>query len=88
MVKQKKIASNTFDDKRCYLDKYISVPWGYNPSSQMTQKNIKLFINEIYSKPPKKNYATNKTDVFLIDDIWTLNILNFKYYGPENNKGY
>ena len=30
MVKQKKIALNTFDDKRCYSDKYISVPWGYN----------------------------------------------------------
>ena len=29
----------------------------------MTQKNIKIFINEIYSKGPKKNYATNKTDV-------------------------
>ena len=33
MVKQKKIALKTFDDKRCYLDKYISVPWGYIPSS-------------------------------------------------------
>ena len=31
----------------------------------MTQKNIKKFINEIYSKAPKKYYATNKTDVFL-----------------------
>ena len=35
----------------------------------MTQKNIKIFINEIYSKPPKKNHATNKTDVYHIDDI-------------------
>ena len=33
MVKQKKIALNTFDDKRCYIDKYISVPWGHNLSS-------------------------------------------------------
>ena len=33
MVKQKMIALNTFDDKRCYIDKYISVPWGYNLSS-------------------------------------------------------
>ena len=31
-VKQKKIALNTFDGKRCYIDKYISVPWGYKPS--------------------------------------------------------
>ena len=54
----------------------------------MTQKNIKIFMNEIYSKPPKKNYATNKTDVYYIDDIWSLDILDLKDYGPENNRGY
>ena len=54
----------------------------------MTQKNIKIFINEIYSKPPRKNYATNKTDVYHIDDIWSLDILDLKDYGPENNRGY
>ena len=54
----------------------------------MTQKNIKIFINEIYSKPPKKYYATNKTDVYHIDDIWSLDILDLKDYGPGNNRGY
>ena len=54
----------------------------------MTQKNIKIVINEIYSKPPKKNYITNKTDVYYIDDIWSLDILDLKDYGPENNRGY
>ena len=54
----------------------------------MTQKNIKTFINEIYSKPPKKNYNTNKTNVYYIDDIWSLDILDLKDYGPENNRGY
>ena len=54
----------------------------------MTQKNIKVFINEIYSKPPKRNYPTNKTDVYHIDDIWSLDILDLKDYGPENNTGY
>ena len=54
----------------------------------MTQKNIKIFINEIYSKPPKKNYATNKTNVYHIDDIWSLDILDLKDYGSENNRGY
>ena len=34
----------------------------------MIQKTIKLFIDEIYSKPPKNKYATNKTDVLHIDD--------------------
>ena len=54
----------------------------------MSQKHIKMFINEIYSKPPKKNYPTNKTDVYYIDDIWSLDILDLKDYGPENNRQY
>ena len=54
----------------------------------MTQKNIKIFINEIHSKPPKKNYITNKTDVYYIDDIWSLDILDLKDYGPKNNRNY
>ena len=54
----------------------------------MTQKNIKIFINEIYSKPPRRIYPTNKTDVYHIDDIWSLDILDLKDYGPENNRGY
>ena len=54
----------------------------------MTQKNIKISINEIYSKPPKKYYPTNKTDVYHIDDTWPLDILDIKDYGPENNRGY
>ena len=54
----------------------------------MTQKNIKIFINEIYSKPPKRNYNTNKRDVYPIDDIWSLDILDLKDYGSKNNRGY
>ena len=54
----------------------------------MTQKNIKIFINEIYSKPPKKYYLTNKTDVYHFDDIWSPDVLDLKDYGSENNRGY
>ena len=54
----------------------------------MTQKNIKIFINEISSKPPKRNYITNKTNVYHIDDVWSLDILDLKDYGPKNNRGY
>ena len=54
----------------------------------MTQKNIKIFINETFSQPAKKNYATNKTDVYYIDDIWSLDFLDLKDYSVENNKGY
>ena len=54
----------------------------------MTQKNIKIFINEIYPKGPKKYYDTNKTDVYYIDDTWSVDILDLKDYGLENNRGY
>ena len=54
----------------------------------MTQKTITFFIDEFYSKPPKKIYRTNKTDVYHIDDIWSLDILDLTGYGPENNRGY
>ena len=54
----------------------------------MTQKTFKVFINEIYSKPPKKNYPTNKRDVYPNDDIWSFDILDLKDYGPENNRNY
>ena len=54
----------------------------------MTQKTIKTSIDEIYSKALRKNYATNKTDVYHIDDIWSLEILDLEDYGPENNRNY
>ena len=54
----------------------------------MTQKTIELFIDEIFSKPPKKNYATNKIDVYHFEDILSLDILDLKDYGLENNRGY
>ena len=31
---------------------------------------------------------TNKTDVYHIDDIWKLDILDLKENGPKNNRGY
>ena len=54
----------------------------------MSQKTIKIFIEELFPKPPRKIYATNKTEVYQIDDIWSLNILDLKDYGPENRKVY
>ena len=52
----------------------------------MTQKTIKNFFDEVYCEPPKKTYITNKTDVYCIDDIWSLDILDSKDYGSENNR--
>ena len=41
----------------------------------MTQKKFKIFVDEVYSKPPKRNYATIKIDVHHIDNIWFLDVL-------------
>ena len=54
----------------------------------MTQKTINNFMNEVYSEAPKQNYVTKETDVYRIDDIWSLDILDLKDYGPETNRGY
>ena len=54
----------------------------------MSQKSNKNFINEIYSKGPKHNSIKNKTDVYHTNDIWILDILDLKDYGPQNNRGY
>ena len=51
--------------------------------TKLTQKTIGIFIDQIYSKPPRKDYKTNKTDVYHFDDIWSLDILDLKGYGPE-----
>ena len=41
MVTQKKIALNTFDDRRCYIVKNNSVPCGYSTRSEIndSEKN-------------------------------------------------
>ena len=52
----------------------------------MSPKSIKINVNEMFIKPLRKNYTTNQTDVYHIDDIWSLHILDLKDYDPENNK--
>ena len=54
----------------------------------MTQKIIDVFTSEINSKPPKKNYATNKFDVHHTDGIWSLDKTDWNDYGPENIRGH
>ena len=48
----------------------------------------KIFIDELFSKPPKKNYPTKKTKIKSIDETWSSDLLDMNDYGPKNNKGY
>ena len=49
---------------------------------------IKIFVYEIYSKPPMRNYPTNKTMIKSIDDTCSSDLLDMNDYGIKNNKGY
>ena len=53
----------------------------------MKKDFTKIFIDEVYSKPPKKNYPTNKTMIKSVDDTWSSDWLDMNEYGPKNNKG-
>ena len=54
----------------------------------MKKDRTKIFVDEIYSSPPKNNYLTNKTKIKSIDDTWSSDLLDMNDYGPKNNKGY
>ena len=53
----------------------------------MTQKPIKVFETKFIANHLKR-FMLQKTDVYHIDDISSLDILDLKNYGPENNRGY
>ena len=54
----------------------------------MKEGLTKIFIDEIYSKAPLRNYPTNKTIIKSIDDTWSSDLLDMNDYGIKNNKGY
>ena len=48
----------------------------------------KIFVDEIYSKAPKKIYPTNKIVYNSIDEIWSIDLADFSDYKTSNNKGF
>ena len=55
----------------------------------MINKDLtKTFIDEIYSKAPKKNYPTNKIIYNHIDEIWSVDLADMIDYKISNNKGF
>ena len=53
----------------------------------MINKDLtKIFIDEIYSTPPTKNYPTNKIVYNKIDEIWSIDLADFSDYKTSNNK--
>ena len=55
----------------------------------MVEKDlIKIFIDEIYSKPPRKNCPNKKILYNLIDEIWSIDIVDMVDYKSSHNKGF
>ena len=54
----------------------------------MTQKKVKVFINGIYSEQPEKFYILSKTDLYSIDNTWSLDKIDLKGFGPEKSRGF
>ena len=48
----------------------------------------KIFIDEIYSSPPRKNYPTNKIIYNHTDEKWSIDLADMIDYKISNNKGY
>ena len=54
----------------------------------MKRDLTKIFVDEIYSKPPLRNYPTNKIVYNSIDEIWSIDLVDFSDYKTSNNKGF
>ena len=55
----------------------------------MPKKELnKIFIDEIYSKPPMRNYLANKTVYNHFDEIWSMDLADMIDYKNSNIKRY
>ena len=54
----------------------------------MKKDLTKIFIDEIYSTPPRKIHPTNKIIYNHIDEIWNLDLADMIDYKISNNKGF
>ena len=54
----------------------------------MKRDLTKIFLDEIYSKPPKRNYPTNKIEYNHIYEIWSIDLADMIDYKISNNKGF
>ena len=55
----------------------------------MKKKDLtKIFINNIYDRPPKKVYPNKKTIIKSIDDTWSADPLDLVYFSVRNKIGH
>ena len=49
---------------------------------------LRIFIDDIFSKLPLRNYPTNNKICNHIDGIWSNDLVDFSGYKVSNKKGY
>ena len=54
----------------------------------MKKDLTKMFIDEIYSKQPRRNHPTNKIIYNHINEIWSIDLADKINYKISNNKGF
>ena len=54
----------------------------------MKKDLTKIFIDEIYSKPPKKNYETIKIKYNHIDETWSIHLADMIDHKTSKNNGF
>ena len=52
----------------------------------MKNDNVRIFIDEKYSKPPKNCYDNNKIVNSHIDELWSNDLMDMSDYKVSNNK--
>ena len=52
----------------------------------MKRDLIKIFIDEIYSNPHRKNYISNEIRYNHIDDLWSIDLADMIDYKTSSNK--
>ena len=68
-----------------YLIQFIK---SYQFLNEMKKENVKIFIDEVYNKPPKKIYPTNEIVYNHIDEIWCFDLADITDYKISNIKGF
>ena len=54
----------------------------------MNKDLTKIFFNEIFSKPLRKNFPTNKVVYNHIDEVWSIELADMIHFKFSNNKGF
>ena len=54
----------------------------------MNKDLVKIFIDEIYSPPPKENFETNKIIYNHNDEIWSIDLADMVDSKTSNNRGF